>query len=34
MNRIQKEMREVLASEKESQAMLEGAFKGLGYGID
>lgn len=34
MNRIQKEMREVLSSEKESQAMLEDAFKGLGYGIN
>ena len=34
MARIQKEMREILISEKKSQAMLEEAFKGIGYGID
>ena len=34
MNRIQKEMKEVLSDEKESQAMLEDAFRGIGYGIE
>ena len=34
MNRIQKEMREILAQEKQSQKMLEDAFKGIGYGIE
>lgn len=34
MNRIQKEMRDVLAQEKQSQKMLEDAFRGIGYGID
>jgi type I restriction enzyme M protein len=34
MARIQGEMREVLKREKESQAMLEAAFGGIGYGID
>lgn len=34
MARIQAEMREVLRKEKESQAMLEEAFKGIGYGLD
>ena len=34
MARIQGEMKEVLAQEKESQEMLEKAFKGIGYGID
>ena len=34
MARIQKEMREVLAQEKQSQQMLEDAFKGIGYGIE
>ena len=34
MRRIQNEMREVLAQEKQSQKMLEDAFKGIGYGID
>jgi type I restriction enzyme M protein len=34
MTRIQAEMREVLNAEKESQAMLEEAFRGIGYGID
>jgi len=34
MQRIQNEMREVLAQEKQSQKMLEDAFRGIGYGID
>lgn len=34
MARIQQEMREVLAQEKQSQKMLEDAFRGIGYGID
>lgn len=34
MARIQNEMREVLAAEKQSQKMLEDAFRGIGYGID
>ena len=34
MERIQGEMREVLKLEKESQAMHEKAFRGIGYGID
>lgn len=34
MARIQKEMREILKDEKSSQAMLEEAFRGIGYGID
>ena len=34
MARIQKEMKEVLAAEKQSQKMLEEAFGGIGYGID
>ena len=33
MVRIQGEMREVLKAEKQSQTMLEAAFKGIGYGI-
>jgi type I restriction enzyme M protein len=33
MKRIQDEMREVLKAEKKSQAMLEEAFRGIGYGI-
>lgn len=33
MARIQKEMREILKAEKSSQAMLEEAFRGIGYGI-
>ena len=33
MRRIQNEMREVLAQEKQSQKMLEEAFRGIGYGI-
>lgn len=34
MARIQKEMKEILAAEKQSQKMLEDAFRGIGYGID
>ena len=34
MSRIQKEMHDVLAQEKQSQKMLEDAFRGIGYGID
>lgn len=34
MGRIQAEMKELLATEKKSQAMLEAAFEGIGYGID
>ena len=34
MSRIQKEMQEVLVQEKQSQKMLEDAFRGIGYGID
>ena len=34
MSRIQKEMKEVLAHEKQSQKMLEDAFRGIGYGIE
>lgn len=34
MARIQTEMREILKAEKASQAMLEEAFRGIGYGID
>lgn len=34
MSRIQKEMQELLAQEKQSQKMLEDAFRGIGYGID
>lgn len=34
MTRIQAEMRNVLAQEKQSQRMLEDAFRGIGYGID
>jgi len=34
MRRIQSEMREVLAQEKQSQKMLEEAFRGIGYGLD
>ena len=34
MSRIQKEMREMMAAEKQSQKMLEEAFRGIGYGID
>ena len=34
MRRIQDEMREVLAQEKQSQKMLEDAFRGIGYGLE
>ncbi|MCH5310419.1 MAG: N-6 DNA methylase [Prevotella sp.] len=34
MARIQQEMKELMQREKESQKMLEEAFKGIGYGID
>lgn len=34
MARIQQEMREVLAQEKQSQKMLEDAFRRIGYGIE
>lgn len=34
MARIQKEMQEVMAAEKQSQKMLAEAFRGIGYGID
>jgi len=34
MARIRKEMAELMAAEKESQKMLEEAFKGIGYGIE
>ena len=34
MSRIQQEMRELLAQEKQSQKMLEDAFRGIDYGIE
>ena len=34
MRRIQAEMRDVLAQEKQSQKLLEEAFRGIGYVID
>lgn len=34
MTRIQSEMKEIMALEKQSQAILRNAFKGIGYGID
>ena len=34
MARIQQEMKELMQREKDSQKMLEEAFKGIGYGID
>lgn len=34
MSRIQKEMRELISAEKQSQKMLEKAFRGIGYDID
>ncbi len=34
MSRIQAEMRDILAKEKQSQQMLEDAFGGIGYGIN
>ena len=33
MSRIQQEMKELMQREKESQMMLEEAFKAIGYGI-
>ncbi len=34
MARIQKEMKDIMAAEKQSQKMLEEAFRGIGYGIE
>ena len=34
MSRIQAEMRDILTQEKQSQKMLEDAFRGIGYGIN
>ena len=34
MSRIQQEMTDLIAQEKQSQKMLEDAFRGIGYGID
>lgn len=34
MVRIQEEMKDILKAERQSQAMLEDAFRGIGYGID
>lgn len=34
MSRIQQEMKDILTAEKQSQKMLEDAFKGIGYGIE
>ncbi|MCI6915178.1 MAG: restriction endonuclease subunit M, partial [Lachnospiraceae bacterium] len=34
MSRIQAEMKDMMRREKQSQAMLEDAFGGIGYGID
>ena len=34
MRRIQQEMRDILAQEKESQKLLADAFRGIGYGIE
>ena len=34
MSRIQAEMRDILKAEKQSQKMLEEAFRGIGYGIE
>ena len=34
MARIQREMQELLKEEKNTQLMLQNAFKGIGYGID
>ncbi len=34
MRRIQAEMRDILAQERQSQKKLEDAFRGIGYGID
>jgi type I restriction enzyme M protein len=34
MRRIQQEMRDILAQEKESQKLLADAFRGIGYGVE
>ena len=34
MTRIQQDMKELMQREKESQKMLEEAFKGIGYDIN
>ena len=34
MARIQQEMKDIIAQEKESQRMLEEAFGGIGYGFE
>lgn len=34
MRRVQEEMREIMIAEKQSQIMLEEAFRGIGYGIE
>ena len=34
MARIQVEMQEIMRAEKQSQQMLEAAFRGIGYGIE
>ena len=34
MKRIQREMKDILKAEKESQRKLEKAFQGIGYGIE
>ena len=34
MARIQSEMKKIIKQEKQSQKMLEDAFRGIGYGID
>lgn len=34
MARIQKEMRNIISEEKQTQKMLEDAYRGIGYGID
>ena len=34
MSRIQQEMKDILVQEKQSQKMLEDAFRGIGYGIE
>lgn len=34
MRRIQTEMRDILAQDKQTQKMLEDAFRGIGYGLD
>ena len=33
MSRIQNEMKSILKQEKESQRMLENAFRGIGYDV-